>query len=614
MDRKLSVLFLVLVIGFPVYIRAQSASGIIAPSRMVNWSIAGVQGGIPNRTSVCATLKPGATVSDINSAIASCPQGQVVYLNAGTYNLSGGISFRGHNNVTIRGAGPDKTFLNFSGTTGCGSFGRAAICVGGSGDISQSNTNPVANWTGGYAQGSTQVTLSNTSGLSVGSLIVFDQLNDSADTGNIYVTVSGQGSAGVDRSNRAQNQVSMVTAINGNTVTISPGIYMPNWRASQSPQAYWPKSQATGVGVEDMSIDTTNASEDAAVAFDAAVNSWETNVRSVISASTIHGRDHVWLWYSAHISVISNYFYGTKGGDWSQYGVEADGDSMCLVENNIFQHIVTPLTIGQASGDVYSYNYSIDDWVNPSNGQTWMQSELFPHGEGTSMDLFEGNQGPGIQSDDVHGSHVMNTLFRNRLLGWDEVWGTPTSGYQNTIPVNIEAYGRYYNVIGNVLGEANYHTIYDFSGTNSAKSIYVIGYTGEAGKGSNDSLVGSTLMRWGNYDTATNAIHWDASEVPSDISLYGNSVPSTHSLPASFYLSSKPSWWGTPWGNPPWPAIGPDVTGGSGPGGHSYDIPAKLCYDNTSKDNNGILNFNANSCYSSSPAPAAPTNLGAVAH
>jgi hypothetical protein len=610
MNRKLSLLFFVVAFGFPALTHAQSATGIIAPSRMVDWSKAGVQGGIPNRTSICATLNPGASVSQINSAIAGCPANGLVYLSAGTYNLSGGIKFTGYNNITLRGAGPDKTFLIFSGSTNCGSGPTASICVGGGNDVSQGNTQNLVNWTGGFSQGSTQVTLSSVGNLKVGSMIIFDQLNDTSDTGNVYVceaSCSTEGSGGVARSNRAQTQISMVTAINGTTVTISPGIYMPNWRSSQSPQAYWPTSQTTGVGVEDLSIDESGASSDAAVTFDAAVNSWETNVRSINVS-----RDHVWLWYTAHISIVSNYFYGTKNGAWAEYGVEPSADSLSLVENNIFQHIVTPLTIGQASGDVYSYNYSIDDWA--SQGTNWMQEELFPHNGGTSMDLFEGNQGPGIQSDDVHGSHVMITLFRNRLLGWDEVWGNPTSGYSNTIPVNIEAYGRYYNVIGNVLGAPGYHTVYDYSGTSAARSIFVLGHTGEQGGGSNDSLVGSSIMRWGNYDTVTNTARWNASEVPSSLSQYANPVPSTQNLPASFYLSSKPGWWGTPWGNPPWPAIGPDVTGGSGPGGHSYDIPAKLCYANTSKDSNGILNFNADNCYSSSPAPAPPTGLGAVAH
>lgn len=60
----------------PVLAQAQQWSGIIDPSRAADWSNAGVRGGIPKRTTICATLKPGATSTQINSAIASCPSGQ----------------------------------------------------------------------------------------------------------------------------------------------------------------------------------------------------------------------------------------------------------------------------------------------------------------------------------------------------------------------------------------------------------------------------------------------------------------------------------------------------------------------------------------------------------
>src|SRR5262245_28702570 len=77
---------------------------IVAPSRSINWQSAGVPGGIPARTTVCATLNPGATAVDINAAIAACPSGQVVLLNAGTYNLATGVLFNNKSNVTLRGA------------------------------------------------------------------------------------------------------------------------------------------------------------------------------------------------------------------------------------------------------------------------------------------------------------------------------------------------------------------------------------------------------------------------------------------------------------------------------------------------------------------------------
>src|SRR5262245_28147457 len=94
----------VLLVATAAEARAQQT--IVAPSRSIDWSKAGVTGGIPSRTTICATLNPGATAAQITSAIAVCPAGQVVKLNQGTYNLEDGIRFNGRNNVTLRGAGP----------------------------------------------------------------------------------------------------------------------------------------------------------------------------------------------------------------------------------------------------------------------------------------------------------------------------------------------------------------------------------------------------------------------------------------------------------------------------------------------------------------------------
>jgi len=78
------------------------------------------------------------------------------------------------------------------------------------------------------------------------------------------------------------------------------------------------------------------------------------------------------------------------------------------------------------------------------------------------------------------------------------------------------------------------------------------------------------------------------------LSQYANPVPTQQRVPNSYYLSGKPGFWPA---TIPWPPIGPDVTGGDGPGGHAYRNPAHVCYDNTAKDSNGILNFNAYNCY-----------------
>jgi len=138
-------------------------------------------------------------------------------------------------------------------------------------------------------------------------------------------------------------------------------------------------------------------------------------------------------------------------------------------------------------------------------------------------------------------------------------------------------------------------------------------------------------MRWGNYDVVTGAVRWcgnssspgwattcgAASEVPTALSKYANAVPATTSLPASFYLSAKPSWWPSA---KAWPPIGPDVTGGNiaGVGGHAYTIPAQDCYLNVMggaiNGTGGVLTFKAGRCYStvSGTSPMAPTGLQAI--
>jgi hypothetical protein len=131
-------------------------------------------------------------------------------------------------------------------------------------------------------------------------------------------------------------------------------------------------------------------------------------------------------------------------------------------------------------------------------------------------------------------------------------------------------------------------------------------------------LLLSTVLRWGNYDTVNGAVRFSSAEVPSGISNYHNAVPASQALPASFYLSSQPNWWA----NTPWPAIGPDVTGGNvaNVGGHVYVTPAANCYLNImggrTDGTTGILGYNANNCYGSSQSggPTPPTGLSVVVH
>ena len=559
---------------------ATPSGQVIDPSRRIDWSTAGVTGGIPNRTTICATFNPGATASQINAQLGSSAcANKVVQLNAGTYNLNVGLTFGGNSNVTLRGAGADKTKLIFADDDGCQGV-RSVICIPGN-DFGYYGFPPAhsVNWTAGYAQGTTQITLSATTGLSVGMYIVLDQLNDASDTGNIYVcskqgTCTDEGGGGNGRADRGNRQMTLVTAINGNTVTISPGVYMPNFRANQSPQAWWGNvnSLSGWNGIEDLSVDNTNSNGvNANIALVMTHDSWVKGVRSINAPSP---RSHIEMYMSAHDTVRDSYIVGSQGdaGMSTNYGIEMFGTANILVENNISQHR-TPMIIANGDvGSVYGYNFAIDDHYGSGSSLTFMQGSNYSHDVGNGMDLHEGNSGVAIMSDNIHGTSNLMTMFRNYMVGWEAGKNT------NTYPVVLTTTNRYYNFVGNVLGKSGYHTTYQ--GTSGSLSIWSLG--GASNFIPADPLVAATTLRWGNYDTVTGAARFVASEVPSAISVLPNAIPSSQTIPSSLYLSARPLWWGSM----PWPAIGPDVSGGniSGLSGHAYKIPAQLCWENAAAD------------------------------
>jgi hypothetical protein len=588
---------------------AQAQQSIVGSNRTVDWSTAGIPGGVPIRTAHCAVLNPGATAAQINAAIAACPSGQVVYLNAGTYNLSAGILFNDKSNVTLRGAGADLTLLVFTGGDNCGG-GGANVCFINSDANWTLDPGNTANWVEGYAKGSATLTLSSTSNLQVGSILVLDQLDDSnTDNGAIWVCGTGgvcavQGESGHGRPGRYQQQLTRVTAINGNNVSIAPSLYMPNWRTSQNPGAWWSDDTPIAMsGVENLSIDNGASSADAGVKFYNASNCWVKGVRSLRGE-----RSHVLFYQSINNVVRDSYFYGTVNAASQSYGIEHFQASANLVENNIFQHITAPMMNVGATGSVFAYNYSTDDYYTTAD---WMQGSAYHHAPGISFLLWEGNDGAGFTADQVHGTAHFITAFRNRFHGWEP------GKSQQTVPVHIYTLNRYFNIVGNVLGTDAYHTTYTSqaggASTNCDKSVFALGWGGNCASGSlpNDPKVVSTLLRWGNYDTVTDAGRFVESEVPASDPNYPNAVPGGNSLPSSFYLSTKPSFFGTT----AWPPIGPDVTGGPDPsvGGRAYMIPARACYDALPKVN-GIATFRPASCYPNSGgnAPPAPTNLRIV--
>jgi hypothetical protein len=620
-------------------LHAQQWSGVLNRSRAIDWSTAGVAGGIPtNRTQCGAAIAAySGAPTTINNALAACGANQFVQLGAGTFNLSSGIVIKGTSNVTLRGMGADQTLLVFAATDPCSGI-FADICVE-SADLNWSGgpSNGPVNWTAGFSQGATVITLASVPNLKVGSPIYLDQLDDTADTGGVYVCSSTacslQGGGGGQRAGRYQFQIATVAACNGSStpgaacsgtnvpVTIARGVDMPNWDPSKQPQAWWATNAMTGVGIENLSVDNT-ASEPASagegIAFFNATNSWVSGVRDIDSL-----RAHVGLEYSSHITVRNNYFFLTQNSIDQSYGVDCFASSDNLVENNIFQAVSGPLTLNGCTGSVFAYNYAVNLFYTGSVG--WVQAMTNPHTGGVAMDMYEGNVGTRIDSDAFHGTHNFITAFRNYWTGYEPSCWQSGATYATAVygpctnppqPVNLLSHSRFYNFVGNVLGHTGTQTQYISSSGGSP--IYELG-TGNSANGvtvTPDPLVQSTIMLWGNYDTVNATSRFLASEVPTVLtgiqSLLSSILPSSNNLPASFYTSSRPIWWPS---SKPWPLIGPDVTGGnvSGVAGHAYTLPAQDCFASMGGPVNGtggVLSFNAANCYgtqvSSAPPPPPP--------
>jgi hypothetical protein len=709
---------------------AQPWSGIINSSRAADWTTTGVA--IPSGSwkqcgaTITAYGSSGSPASPttINSAVAGtgtgytgCTKPYVILLGAGDFYLNGGITLT--SNVVLRGQGANSTRLHFSAVGGCNGW-NAAICVAGSNTYDAGGYTQ-GNWTGGLGQGSKSITLDNVSGIVVNlTPIVLDQCNTgftgntsngtctgtAVDNNNLYVcevsgVCSSQGAnTGLHRSNRAQEDVVVATSCTATTGTCTTGtgpytltlqnpISWPGWTAGQNPQAWWGSSTITNAGVEDFGIDDSTLGQ-RGVSFLTAYQCWAKGI-----TTTTTNYYSVFNYITSHNVVRDSYFYWTYTASQESYGIGGGLVGDLLMENNIMQGITDPINFdSQCSRCVAGYNFALNQYDTTS---AYMFPMVSFHSAGVSDVLLEGNIGSQADPDNIWGTHTLSTEFRNYFNGYESNNGTmPTD---NTEPMHLAAFSRYFNLIGNVLGNPLHHTTYQCLPSAASTSqcsdvatgkwthVYDLGWSGNThgkiavGGSPNDLLTASTTMRWGNYDVVTKAVRWcggssdtgfsstcgSASEIPTSDSYYPNSIPTVGDtgagmsrLPSSFYngvigqfasCGTGISYWKNPTTGtcPPYPPIGPDVSGGSllvcssGPyqysvvissnqcaggtsqpatGGFSYANPAMACYLNTmngTPDGTGsMLSFNRASCYasdaSSQVSPAAPTGLVGIPH
>jgi hypothetical protein len=229
-----------------------------------------------------------------------------------------------------------------------------------------------------------------------------------------------------------------------------------------------------------------------------------------------------------------------------------------LVENNIMIDTNKVMVMrSSGAGSVIGYNYADDGWISYDQG--WQEVGInASHMSGPHHVLFEGNYSQNADSDYTHGNAIYLTFYRNLLTGHRRTF----TDVSNVRAAGL-AYGSWWDsFVGNVLGVSGQMTGWTYEDpamvTNTAVwgnlSVWKLGYDPERWTMVPDPKVISTVIREGNFDYATNQVHWSGA---------------AQQLPASLYLGGKPAFFGSN----PWPWV--DPTGAT----KLFTLPARARYD-----------------------------------
>lgn len=522
----------------------------------MDWALTGVPGGIPARsvTPYVTFTTSDYSASAINTAITNCSNagGGVVALAAGTYSLAGVNVTK--DNVTLRGAGLGSTIVQASGNGTVFWLGS-----GGTNVLSY----PI---TGGGVRGTSSVTVSSTTGLSVGQMI---ELSRDDDADDVY-TLNG--------AVRTSVQVNVITAIDGLTITLRNPLFIDYTTGNPTIYLSW-YLQTTYSGIEDLTIDLSTGSGFAGIYMSACDKCWIKNVETSTASAY-----HILITATVNCEVRQVYVHESQSygpnhaglliAGYGQYGA----NSHLRVEDSMFDKLFPAIELqNNSSGGFFGYNYFHGSQSSGTpGGVTWTMMDN--HGPHNRLNLWEGNIGEMFGADGYFGSSSHATALRNYFRG-----SNPHGGTGNPVILNRLSYK--YSLIGNVIGSSTLNpTKYeeDVDGFSVATAVYRLGYPNMGNQSWDDggqipgmtypeAKVKNTLLRWGNYDYYHNAARWESSEIPADAT-----VPTQQTVLASYVYNNKPTWFG----DVAWPPIGPDVTGAAGDSaGHVHKIPAQVRFE-----------------------------------
>jgi hypothetical protein len=536
---------------------ASSADAELLPAeRRTTWN-PGIPGGIPARTTVCASLGADSfgngsrdAAGHIQAAIAACPVGQVVRLSAGVFRVDRTI-FIGKG-VVLRGAGPTATQLRMTS----GYTGGPIVLIGVQYPAIASSTNLTSN----AVKGARSVTVASTAGLAVGDIVVVDELTDpSYVQWNLKSSPPGSESRGwFTRLDRPVTQIMEIESISGNTVGFTTPFHIAFNTAQTAQLARFDETAVKHAGLEDLRV---YGGGDNNITVSLAAYSWIKNVESEYSLGSSVG-----LTCAFRCVVRDSYVHHSPnlypGG--GAYGLSvSSGSADNLVENNIFWHFNKVMVMrASGGGNVIGYNYFEDGFIGstPRDYTDWMETGMnAAHMTCPHYELFEGNQAFNIDADASWGNSVYITFFRNHATGKRRSF----VDVDNRRAIGLEKGAWWYTFIGNVLSTPDASPAPHSGFTYEDKGrpwkgdpvpMWRLGYDSADWGAPADPKLLATVIRDGNFDYVTNEVRWDRSPQP---------------LPDSLYLTAKPAFFG----EYRWPWV--DATGAV----KLHTLPARARFD-----------------------------------
>ncbi len=576
-----------------------TALSIIPADRRTIWN-PGVPGGIPARTTVCATVNAstyGNGASDatagIQAAVDGCPAGQVVQLSAGTFTINGGNYLLINKGITLRGAGPDQTTLQKTdgakpNTEATGANPSPLVIVGPARWSSNGTSTSVTgstNLTADAVKGAYSITVASTAGFSVGQNVLLDELSgaswqiDPAGRGQIWASpdfrvvwqlhnpgqgtddpliattpTSGDAASWFCRQDRPTSEVKEIASVSGSTITFSTPIHI-SYRVSHKAQLSFYGYQFTkNAGVESLKM---IGGDNGQLRFQWCSQCWARSVDN-----TVWHDEGFAVEDSFRVEIRDSYVHDAA---WAQpggagYAISfSTGSAEVLIENNIsFKANKVMVARSAGAGSVFGYNYVDDGYINTNTN--WIEVGLnASHMVGPHHVLFEGNYGFNWDSDKTHGNAIYHTVFRNQLRGVRRDFGDATSGNGPKRCGGVTYYSYWHTFVGNVLGASGQMTgwVYE-SGSMDTPSIWKLGWD-DWNPYPIDPQAILTTLRHGNFDYVTNSVVWDP-------------TISNHALPPSLYLAQKPAFFNAGSGYV-WPWVNPTGTP------QLQTLPAKARYD-----------------------------------